>query len=145
MIFLWGPIGLAAMLVLGSPLLFLSIRYQWAGFLAYMAAGAFVPGSFPAPFCAMSTSSVSQDSALLTGVVSGLVLRLILFGYRAIARAWRTDSNWELYARPKPITDAHYFGGGWLWLPLGPDKSFILQIQSPKLSRKQLPVALGLS
>lgn len=70
----------AAMLVFGSPLLYLYKRLNWTGFLAFAAGGA---------LCAAVTQMIAwapvlpkHDFVFLTlcGVVEGLVLRLILFG-----------------------------------------------------------------
>ncbi len=82
-VLIYGVFGFVAMLVLGSPLLFLYSRLQWTGFPAFIGGGAFC--------AALMYSLVARDRFApapfvfftLFGVVEGLALRLMLFGFSA--------------------------------------------------------------
>jgi hypothetical protein len=80
-ILIYGLFGLAAMVVLGSPLLFCFIRLGWTGFAAFTAGGGICAG--------ITSYAVLRGSHNLpmiaffgaTGVISGLCFRMILFGF----------------------------------------------------------------
>jgi hypothetical protein len=79
---LYSVFGFAAMVVLGTPLLFFYLRLGWTGFLAFMAGGG---------LCAAITSYAvlrgQRDLSLveffaIAGIIAGLLFRVILFGIR---------------------------------------------------------------
>ena len=81
---LYGLFGLAAMLVLGTPLLFCYLRLGWTGFLSFMAAGGFCAG-----LTAYAMGGSKQDLEMVaffatTGIISGSVFRIILFGFKHV-------------------------------------------------------------
>ncbi len=89
-VLLYAAFSLAAMVVLGTPLLVLFSRLRWSGFAAFMTGGV---------ACAASTYLVAARGqaqrgqfVLFTafGVVEGFVLRWILFG---LARSPRRSAG----------------------------------------------------
>jgi hypothetical protein len=85
-VLIYGVFGFAAMLLLGTPLLFCYLRLGWAGFLPFMAGGG---------VCAAITTYAVQRGGhnlglagffAIAGAVSGLFFRMMLFGLRRRAR-----------------------------------------------------------
>lgn len=74
---IYFPFGFAAIVVLGTPLLFCFLRLGWTGFFPFMMAGG---------FCAGITAYLARPSPVglfaQTGIMSGLVFRIILLGIR---------------------------------------------------------------
>ena len=81
-VLLYAAFGLAAMLFLGAPLLFLYLRLGWTGFPPFMVGGG---------LCAALTSYVVLRNVrnwpfleffVVAGIFCGLLFRLIVFGFR---------------------------------------------------------------
>jgi hypothetical protein len=98
-IVIYGIFGLAAVVVLGTPLLFLFIRLGWTGLFPFMAAGG---------ACAAATSyavlSGGHDLGMVyiftkAGMVAGLLFRLILFGWK---QNWEEDPALSENPQPDP-------------------------------------------
>lgn len=94
-ILIYGVFGLAAMLVLGSPLLFVFLRMGWTGFVHFMSGAA---------LCAFITSYAvlhgRHDQPMIafftiTGVISGFCFRIILFGLDSVSNPEEPWSVWK--------------------------------------------------
>jgi hypothetical protein len=85
-VLLYGIFSFAAMVVFGTPLMYLYSRLNWTGFVAFIAGGA---------ACALVTDILVMQGKItdqlaffaMFGVVEGLVFRLILFGVRLRLRS----------------------------------------------------------
>jgi hypothetical protein len=86
-ILVYGVFGLAAMLMLGSPLLFVFLRRVWTGFVNFMCGAA---------LCAFITSYAMLRGQhnqpmiaffTVTGLVSGFGFRIILFGFDPVPKS----------------------------------------------------------
>jgi hypothetical protein len=85
-ILLYGVFGLAAMLVLGTPLLALYLWFGLTDLLSFMAGGGVCAG-----ITVYATSRRSPDLGILylftaLGIISGAAFRLILFGGQPYSR-----------------------------------------------------------
>ena len=81
-VILYYVFGFAAMLVLGTPLLFFYLKLGWTNFLAFI-----VGGGLCAAITSYAMTPTPQDLGLVlfftfTGLVSGFVFRLTLFGFQ---------------------------------------------------------------
>jgi hypothetical protein len=86
-ILIYGVFGLAAMLVLGLPLLFVFLRMGWNGFVHFMSGAA---------LCAFITSYAvlhgHHDQPMIafftiTGLIAGFCFRIILFGFDPVPKS----------------------------------------------------------
>jgi hypothetical protein len=83
---LYGGFGLAAMIVLGTPLLFCYLRLGWTGFLPFMAGGGVCAGITSYAILRGDPNLRSVELFTITGIVSGMFFRMILFGLRLTSR-----------------------------------------------------------
>jgi len=86
-ILIYGVFGLAAMLVLGSPLLFVFLRMGWTGFVHFMSGAALC--AFITSFAMLRGQHNQPIIAFftITGVISGLCFRIILFGFDPVPKS----------------------------------------------------------
>ena len=78
-VLLYTFFGFAAMIVFGTPLIFLYSRLNWDGFFAFLAGGAVCAAM---TYTLMMRGQIAYQIPFFTtfGVVEGLIFRLILFG-----------------------------------------------------------------
>ena len=78
---IYGALGFAALFGLGTPLLFCYLRLGWTGFIAFMAGGGLCAGV--TAYALSGQQKGLSEAALFTisGVISGLFFRIILFGF----------------------------------------------------------------
>jgi hypothetical protein len=79
-VLLYAVFGLAAMIVLGGPALYLYSRLNWTGFFAFLAGGAVCAAMTYMLAVGREAKPDQLGSFTALGVVEGLLLRLILFG-----------------------------------------------------------------
>lgn len=80
-VYIYGIFGVAAMVALGTPLLLCYLRVGWTGFLPFLAGGGLCAG-----ITAYTLLNTSRDLRLMgfftfTGIIAGLLFRVILFGF----------------------------------------------------------------
>jgi len=79
---IYEVVGLAAMLGLGTPLLFCYLRLGWTGFLPFMAAGGLCAGITSYAFLRHDRDLFMVGFFTVSGLVCGLFFRAVLFGFR---------------------------------------------------------------
>jgi hypothetical protein len=89
---LYGAFGLAALLALGMPLLIVWLRLGWTGFLPFMAGGGLCAGVTSYAVLRGVRDPGMVGFFTVTGIVSGLVFRLLLFGTRRNPAAGESSS-----------------------------------------------------
>ncbi len=88
-VLIYGVFGFAAMLALGTPLLFCYLRLGWTGFLPFMAGGGVCAGITSWALLRRSHDLGMVEFFTVTGIISGLLFRVILFGIqRRLGRFW---------------------------------------------------------
>jgi hypothetical protein len=86
-VIIYGAIGLAAMILLGTPLLALCLRFGKTGFAPFIAGGAISAIlTVYAAWAGQPQSSLIELFAIL-GAAAGGVFRLILFGFGSTGSA----------------------------------------------------------
>lgn len=81
-VLLYAVFGFAALLFLGTPLLFLYLRLGWTGFLPFMAGGGICAAVTSYAVLRNGRNGPLIEFLTIAGIVCGLLLRLILFGFR---------------------------------------------------------------
>jgi hypothetical protein len=85
-VLLYTFFGFAAMVVFGTPLIYLYSRLNWDGFFAFVAGGAVCAAL---TYTLVMRGHITYEFPFFTtfGVVEGLVFRLVLFGTRLRPRS----------------------------------------------------------
>jgi hypothetical protein len=81
-VYIYGIFGLAAMVVLGTPLLFVYLRLGWTGFVPFMAAGGACAGITAFALGPPRGGTQGVIFFAITGLIAGLFFRVTLFGFR---------------------------------------------------------------
>ncbi len=78
-----GIFGFAAMIALGTPLLFCYLRLGWTGFVPFMAGGGICAGiTSYAVLHRGPNTAIGVEYFIIPGIVAGAFFRMILFGFQ---------------------------------------------------------------